>query len=252
MGLFRAYSKAGGPVVAGSSAFLGRGLLQIRSRRLGDRAVGGRGSSRLYRVSQGDEVDVHCAQYFVGSSLAPVLLFRRHLKSVADVLKGIKSKGFTQTRWDALLVYWRAVCRHGPCGPISSVHPWDNWVPPDLHGFYRWVFDSLEVLRDIGIRKWTMWLREDLSSRPFAWLRPDFVPPSPFLVVLDPLTKSSRILVFPHLFDAEFRKAWVPFFLQVWSSCRHSLISSWNLVISCLRICSSLDFWSGFARGSSC
>ena len=84
LGLFRAYSKAGGPVVAGSSAFLGRGLLRIRSRR------------------------------------------------------------FTQARWDALLGYWRAVCRHGPCGPISSLHPWDNWVLPDLHGFYRWVFDSLK------------------------------------------------------------------------------------------------------------
>ena len=94
---------AGGPVVAGSSAFLGRGLLRIRSRRLGGRGVGGRGSSKLYRVSQGDEVDVHCAQYFVGSSLAPVLLFRRRLKSVVDVLKGIRSRGVTQSRWDALL-----------------------------------------------------------------------------------------------------------------------------------------------------
>ena len=72
-GLFRAYSQAGGPTVAGSSAFLGRGLLRIRSRRLGGRAAGGTGSSRLYRVSQGDEVDVHCAQYFVHSSLSPVL-----------------------------------------------------------------------------------------------------------------------------------------------------------------------------------
>ena len=69
LGLFRAYSKAGGPTQAGSSAFLGRGLLRIRGRRLGGRAVGGRGSSKLYRVSQGDEVDVHCAQYFVNSSL---------------------------------------------------------------------------------------------------------------------------------------------------------------------------------------
>ena len=103
LGLFRAYCKAGGPTQASSSAFLGRGLLRIRSRRLGDRAVGGRGSSRLYRITQGDEVDVHCAQYFVGSSLAPVVLFRKRLKSVADVLTGIKSKGFTQTGWDAPL-----------------------------------------------------------------------------------------------------------------------------------------------------
>ena len=55
-GLFRAYSLAGGPTTAGSSAFLGRGLLRIRTRRLGGRAVGGSGSSRLYRVSQNDEV----------------------------------------------------------------------------------------------------------------------------------------------------------------------------------------------------
>ena len=69
LGLFRAYSKAGGPTEAGSSAFLGRGLLRIRNRRLGGRAAGGKSSGRLYRVSHGDEVDVHCAQYFVNSSL---------------------------------------------------------------------------------------------------------------------------------------------------------------------------------------
>ena len=71
-------------------------------RRLGGRAAGGKISSRLYRVSHGDEVDVHCAQYFVNSSLSPVLLFRRCVKSVVDVLKGIRSKGFTQSRSDAL------------------------------------------------------------------------------------------------------------------------------------------------------
>ena len=97
-GLFRAYSKAGGPTEAGSSAFLGRRLLRIRNRRLGGRAVGSKSCSRLYRVSSGDEVDVHCAQYFVDSFLAPVVLFRRCLKSVADVLKGIRGKGFTQSR----------------------------------------------------------------------------------------------------------------------------------------------------------
>ena len=75
-GLFRAYSKAGGPTEAGSATFLGRGLLRVRSRRLGGRAVGGSDSGRLYRASQGDEVDVHCAQCFVNSSLVPVVLFR--------------------------------------------------------------------------------------------------------------------------------------------------------------------------------
>ena len=216
--LFRAYCRAGGPTGAGSPAFSGRGLLRIRSRCLGDRAVGGRGSGKLYRVSQGDEVDVRCAQHFVNSSLAPVLLFRRPLTSVADVLRGIRDKGFTQSRWDALLGFWGAVCRHGPCGPISSLCPWDKWIPPDLHGFDGWVFDSLELLNDflrqvvvsrwdLGVRKWVNWLREDLSSGPCAWLRPEVVPPSPFLVVKDPQAGSPRVLVEPHLIDAEFRKA---------------------------------------------
>ena len=164
-GLFNAYTLAGGPIAAGNSAFLGRGCLRIRSRRLGGQTVGGRSSSRLYRASQGDEVDSNCAQFFVHSSLSPVLLFRRRLKSVADVLKGIKNKGFTQSKWHALIRYWGAVCRHGPCGPISSLHPWDNWLHSDLHGFYKWVFDSVELLngfirqvvvsrRDEGIQKW--------------------------------------------------------------------------------------------------
>ena len=30
----------------------------------------------FFRAGQGDEVDVHCAQYFVNSSLALVVLFR--------------------------------------------------------------------------------------------------------------------------------------------------------------------------------
>ena len=87
-GLFRAYSLAG----AASAAFLGRGLLQIRSRRLGGRPVGSRGSGRSCRASHGDDVDVHCAQYFVNSSIDPVVLFRRRLKSVADVFKGIRGQ----------------------------------------------------------------------------------------------------------------------------------------------------------------
>ena len=37
-------------------------------------------------------------------------------------------RGFTQSRWDALLGCWEAVRRHGPCGPISSLDPWDRWV----------------------------------------------------------------------------------------------------------------------------
>ena len=92
------------------------------------------------------------------------------------------------------------------------------------------VFDALDVLNDFtgqvvvnrreaGVRWRTNFLREDLGSGPCVWLRPDFVPPSPFLVAKDPLPGASRILVEPHRIDAEFCKAWILFFLWVWSSC---------------------------------
>ena len=84
---------------------------------------------------------MHCAQ-------SPVVLFRRRLMSVSDVLKGIRSKGFYSVSVGCSFGFWEAVCRHGPCGPISSLEPWDRWVLADLHGFYKWVFDSLELLND--------------------------------------------------------------------------------------------------------
>ena len=96
---------------------------------------------------------------------------------------------------------WAAVCRHGPCGPICSLDPWNGWVSPYLHGFYKWIFDALDVLNDFtrqvvvsrrvaGLHKWSDWLREDLGSGPHAWLRPDFV-----LVIKDPQTQTSRNLI---------------------------------------------------------
>ena len=78
-----------------------------------------------------------------------------------------------------------------------------------LNGF---LWQVVVPRRDDGIREWTRWLREGLSSGPYVWLRPDFVPPSPFLDVKDLPTQSSQILVEPLLFVAEFRKAWMPFF----------------------------------------
>ena len=97
-GLRRGYQRAGAPVAAGLQAFVGRVSLQIWQRRLGGRAAGSRGASRLYRVSRGDDWDVSSAQFFVNSSLALVLLLRRGIKSVADVLKGIRENG--------LMRYW--------------------------------------------------------------------------------------------------------------------------------------------------
>ena len=109
--------------------------------------------------------------------------------------------------------------------------------------------------RDDGIRRWNRWLREGLSSRPYAWLRPDFVPPSPFLVVKDPHAESSRILVEPHLIDAEFRKAWMPYFCRTGHppvSAEQFLDFVGHLLPQENFLGSSSDYGSGFAGGGSC
>ena len=88
-GLFRPFSGAGGPVSGGSQMYLGRGRLRIRKRGLGGRCVGGACSSRLHRVSQGDDVDVQSAQYFVYSSLAHVTTWSTHWRSWRISRRGV-------------------------------------------------------------------------------------------------------------------------------------------------------------------
>ena len=53
---------------------------------------------------------------------------------------------------------------------------------------------------------------------PYRWLRPDLVPPAPFLQCEPHLTSGgSGVLSDPNRIDEEFRKAWLPFFLSFWA-----------------------------------
>ena len=167
------------------TTFLGRGKAVFRIR-----LVGGRAPGRVHRPARADIVDRSNCYAFVNSSLSPVVLFRRRLSSVRDVLKGIRNHGFCLVRWQALMLRWAAVGRQGPTGLVLTLEPWRDWLPPDLHGFDVWAFDTLEVLngfisqvasawREAAVLSWKRWVHEDLSSGPYKWLRPDLVPPAP-------------------------------------------------------------------------
>ena len=105
-------------------------------------------------------------------------------------------------------------------GRIGSLPP----SSPDLHGFYKWVMDALATLNEFVLKvvhcrqptrlqAWSNWIREDLTSHPYQWLPPDFVPPAPCLVCKpQDFRNGSRILVHPSLIHAHFRKAWMPYF----------------------------------------
>ena len=98
-------------------------------------------------------------------------------------------------------------------GPIGS-----------LHGFYKWAVDTLALLNEFVLKvvrhrqtsrlqAWSNWIREDLTSHPYQWLRPEFVPPAPYLVCKpEDSPNGSGILVQPALIDAHYRKAWMPYF----------------------------------------
>ena len=98
-------------------------------------------------MDRADDFDVTNSGSFVNSSLAPVLRFRRRFVSVCNVLKGSKIHGFTGTRVAASWHRWHAVTKMGPTSPITSFEPWTHWVPPDLHGFYKWAMDALALLQ---------------------------------------------------------------------------------------------------------
>ena len=71
--------------------------------------------------------------------------------------------------------------------------------------------------RDVAITAWRNWLREDPLVHPYKWLRPDLVPPAPFLQCQPLLTPGgSGVLADPSGIFEEFRKAWASLFLSFW------------------------------------
>ena len=69
--------------------------------------------------------------------------------------------------------------------------------------------------RDEAIRVWRNWIREDPLVHSYRWLRPDLVPPAPFLQCeLHVTPDGSGVLSDPNRIDEEFRKAWLPYFCR--------------------------------------
>ena len=81
------------------------------------------------------------------------------------------------------------------------------------HGLSCFLQDLVRSRRDRALLGWKAWILEDLSSHPYRWLRPDLVPPSPFLQC-DPrdTVDGSGAIADPALIDAKFREAWMPYF----------------------------------------
>ena len=88
-----------------------------------------------------------------------------------------------------------------------------------VFGLHRRLSDFIHSVvvhrRDDAIREWRNWVRDDPLIHPYKRLRPDLVPPAPFLQCKPPLTPGgSGVLADPARIDEEFRKAWLPYFCR--------------------------------------
>ena len=74
------------------------------------------------------------------------------------------------------------VSAYSDFGTLASRSAWFPSLGDGCCGAAEWGFVKQVVLarRDTRLLSWANWSREDLGSRPYAWLRPDFVSPFPF------------------------------------------------------------------------
>ena len=82
-------------------------------------------------------------------------------------------------------------------------------------GMEPWLNSIVRRRKERAVHGWKTWILEDPLAHPYRWLRPDFVPLSPFLQC-DPgeTVGGSGVIAAPALFNAKFREAWMLYFCR--------------------------------------
>ena len=213
-----AFQFSGGPLPS-KGLVLGWGAALFRRVQLGGHWV---------RRARANAADALCAAdvfLFRDFSLAPLLDMRRRFKAVMDLLDSMIRHGVSLSRSVELTAQWDRILALGPMYPVTLD---DLSVGRALDigaffyaaaGVHRRLCDFIHQIvvhrRDEAIRGWRNWIREDPLVHPYRWLRPDLVPPAPFLQCDSRCTPDgSGVLSDPDQIDAEFRKAWLPYFCR--------------------------------------
>ena len=213
-----AFRFSGGPLLA-KGLVLGRGSAVLRVVQLGGPRV------RRARADVADALDAADVFLYRDFSIAPLLDMRRRFKAVMDILDAMIRYGVSLSRSVELTAQWDLILALGPVYPVTlddlsagcnlGIRVFSGVVA----GVHRRLCDFIHQIvvhrRDEAIRGWRNWLREDPLVHPYRWLRPDLVPPAPFLQC-DPrcTPDGSGVLSDPDQIHAEFRKAWLPYFCR--------------------------------------
>ena len=184
---------------------LGMGSAVFRVVRLGGHQV------RKARANVADALGAADVFLYRDSSIAPLLDMRRRFKTVMDVLDAMIRYGVLS------FPVGRTHCSVGrilAAGPLCPVALDDLSAVPGL-GISDFILPVVVHRRDEAIRGWRNWIREDPMVHPYRWLRPDLVPPAPFLQCKPRLTPDgSGVLSDLARIGEEFRKVWLPYFCR--------------------------------------
>ena len=177
-----AFRFSGGPVPT-RSLVLGRCSALFRVVWLGGPLV------KRARSNAADVVDVADVFLYRDSSIAPLLNMRRRFKAVMDVLGATIRYGVSLFRSVELTAQWDRILAFGPLCPVTH-DDLDVVRGLGIGDFYYQVVSGVHHRlsnfvvvhrRDEAVRGWRNWIREDPMVHPKRWLRPDLVPPDPFL-----------------------------------------------------------------------
>ena len=198
---------------------MGRGAASFRRVQLGGQWI------RRARANVADAHDTTDVFLYRDFSVAPLLDMRRRFKAVMDILDAMIRCAVSLSRSVELTAQWDQILTTGPICPVTRD---DLSVSRGLGlgvffhaaaGVHRRLCDFIHQVvvarRDEAVRGWRNWVREDPLVHDYRWLRPDLVPPAPFLQCKPCLTPGgSGVLSDPNQIDAEFRKSWLPYFCR--------------------------------------
>ena len=179
-----AFRFSGGPLPS-RGLILGRGAAVLRLVQLGGPRV------RRARANAADALDAADIFLCRDFSLAPLLDMRRRFKAVMDLLGAMIRYGVSLSRSVELTAQWDRILALGPMYPVI-LDDLSVGRALDIGAFFHAASDVHRRLsdfihqvvvhrRDEAIRGWRNWIREDPLVHPYRWLRPDLVPPAPFL-----------------------------------------------------------------------
>ena len=206
--LVAAFCLAGG-LVPDREFHLGRGVARFNRVRLGGPKV------RKARARWSDPGDGAQVDLYRDASAAPLVDLRRRFRALLDVIIAIRCSGFSVSRGLELTRQWDAILGVGPKGTVTAgdLERASGLDLADLEvliasmhlGLDEFLQAIVRSRKDKAVQGWKTWLLEDPLVHPYQWLRPDLVPPSPFLQC-DPknTTDGSGVLADPALIDAKF------------------------------------------------